>query len=170
MCLMVMSIGAVLIGCKKSDLNPQKHDGEEQLRLELILSAREYKADEPIECKAVLSYVGEGKTLEFYTGDPVVMFAIGGGQFFNGEKDLLNKGQYSKTIRSGKPIEFPFKKYVGWHLNTDEAAVSFWENFLKDDELVLEPGEYEIFAQCAYALELGGEYSTLTVSEKVTVK
>lgn len=82
MCLMVMSIGAVLIGCKKSDLNPQKHDGEEQLRLELILSAREYKADEPIECKAVLSYVGEGKTLEFYTGDPVVMFAIGGGQFF----------------------------------------------------------------------------------------
>lgn len=170
MCLVVLFMGVALIGCTKANPNPKEHDGEDQLRLELMISAGEYKADEPIECKAVLSYVGERETFEFYSGDPVVMFAIDGGQYFNGEKDLLNKGQYSHIIHKGEPIEFSFVKYVGWHLNTNEAAVSFWKNFLMDEELVLEPGEYEIFARCSYMLEQGGESSTITVSEKVTVK
>lgn len=159
-----------LMACTKVNSDTKANGSKEKLQLELILSAREYKAGEPIECKAVLSYVGEGESFEFYSGDPIVMFAIGGGQHFNGEKDLLNKGQYSQIIYKNEPIEFPFVKYVGWHLNTDEDAVSFWEDFLVDEELTLEPGEYEIFAQCSYALEPGSESTTITVSEKVTVK
>lgn len=170
MWLVMLSIGMALTGCAKDVPNLKEYDGEERLQLELVLSDGEYKAGEPIECKAVLSYVGKEETFEFYSGDPVVMFAIGGGQYFNGEKDLLNKGQYSQIIHKGEPIEFPFVKYVGWHLNTNEAAVKFWENFLMDEELVLEPGEYEFFAQCSYMLEPGGESITITASEKVIVK
>lgn len=170
MCLVVLSMVMTLIACTKVNSDTKANDSQEKLRLELILSAKEYKAGEPIECRAVLSYVGEGTSFEFYSGDPIVMFAIGGGQYFNGEKDLLNKGQYPRIIYKNEPIEFPFVKYVGWHLNTDEGAVSFWKEFLMDEELVLEPGEYEIFAQCSYALEPGSESTTITVSEKVTVK
>lgn len=163
LCFVVLFIITTLIVCiKESD--------DEELQLELILSAEEYKASEPIECKAVLSYTGDEESFEFLSGNPVVMFAIDGGKYFDAERDLLNKGVDPQIIYKDEPIEFPFEKYVGWHLNTDEAAVSFWENFLMDEELVLEPGEYEIFAQCWYMLELGGQVTTITVSEKVTVK
>ena len=162
-CLVVLLVITTLIVCIKES-------NDEELQLELILSAEEYKAGEPIECKAVLSYTGEDECFEFLSGDPVVMFAIDGGKYFDAEKSLLNKGVDPQIIYKDEPMEFPFKKYVGFHLNTDEEAVSFWENFLKDEELVLEPGEYEIFAQCWYVLEMGGEVTTITVSEKVTVK
>lgn len=142
----------------------------EPLKLELVLSDTVYKANEPIECKAILSYVGSEESFQFYSGDPVIMFAIGGGEYFNGETDLLNKGQRVITIQKNNPIESPFVKYQGWHLNSDAEAAAFWQSFLNEEDLVLEPGDYVIYAQCAYALEQGGEYTIITTSKRITVE
>jgi len=164
------------ISTVSNDANVVKHssddegDESELLQLELILSHDEYKANTPIDCKAVLSYVGEADYFEFCSGEPLVMFAIAGGEYFKGELDLLNKGQCFWKITKYEPIEVPFRKYKGWHLNTDKEAVLFWESFLVDEELKLEPGEYEIFARCVYASEPGGEYTTITQSKRIIVK
>ena len=129
------------------------------LKLELTTSSDTYRSDEAIECKATLTYIGEEDGFKFYSGDPVVMFALEGGAFFHGEQDMLNVGVDRYEILRGEPIEYRFEKYVGSHLTADKEAVDFWANFLQEDELKLEPGRYKMFAKISYCLTLGGEIS-----------
>jgi len=143
---------------------------DKNLQLELVFSRSVYSSNEPIECKAILSYIGAEDSFDFYSGKPIVMFSIGGSQFFNGKTDLLQKGLYSFTIQKDAPLEYPFSKYKGTHLNTDKDAIDFWNKFLAKDELLLEPGDYKIFAQVSYALTPGDTSSTITVSKTITVK
>ena len=166
--LLVVGILGVLIVFSIDTVKEQTRDLP--LQLEIELSDSVYRAGDPIDCKAILSYVGEENSFKFYSGEPVVMFAIGGDGYFNGELDLLNKGMYCYSIERGTAIEYPFKKYIGNHFNSDENAVDFWREFSEEKDLVLKPGEYEIFARCSYSLNPGDEFTTITVSEKIIVK
>jgi hypothetical protein len=86
---------------------------DKNLQLALVFSKPVYNSHEPIICKAILSYIGEEAFFDFYSGKPVIMFAIEGDRYFNGQKDLLQKGLYSCTIKKNYPLEYPFKKYKG---------------------------------------------------------
>lgn len=167
MCYVYILLLVGLISCAKEEYS---EDFNEMLQLELIMSDCVYEANTPIDCKAVLSYTGDEDFFHFYSGDPVIMFAIGGPGYFNGESDLLNKGAYLYTINKDNPIECNFKKYIGNHLNTDEAAVDFWKRFVEEDDLLLDVGDYEIFAKCSYSLSPGEETITVIAKEKISVK
>ncbi len=146
---------------------------DRNLQLELVCSQSVYDSNEPIDCTAILSYIGEEDSLDFYTGDPAVMFAIGGGQYFNGQRDLLQRHSLNQhTIEKDHPIEYPFIKYMGTHSNKDQDAVDFWNEFLAKDEFLLEPGDYEIFAAISYMLTpgTGDTSSTIIVSKTITVE
>lgn len=146
-------------------------DQDENLRLELVLPKSKYQKDEEITCKAILTYIAEGQTFEIFTGDPVVMFAIDGGEHFRGDLDLLQKGLYAQKIEKDEPVEYPFKKYVGRHLGSDEDAVKFWKEFLAEQQLILPPGKYEILAKVNYRLSPKDRYPTfLTVKHKIRVQ
>ncbi len=144
---------------------------DRNLQLELVCSQSVYDSNEPIDCTAILSYIGEEDSFDFYTGDPAMMFAIGGGQYFNGQSDLLQLDVFNHfTIEKDHPIEFPFVKYMGFHLGRDQDAVDFWNEFLAKDEFLLEPGDYEIFAAVWYVLTPGDKSSIITVSKTITVE
>lgn len=142
---------------------------DNNLRLELMTSNEIYQSDEAIKCYVKLSYIGEENSFIFYSGSPVIMFALEGGEYFNGEWDLMNKGLDRYEIFKKEPVEYAFKKYMGNHLNTDTRAVDFWRNFMSSDELKLDPGEYKIFARVSYYLIRGGEEFTITASKKIIV-
>ena len=77
------------------------------------------------------------------------------------------------TIEKDHPIEFPLEKYVGSHYNTDQDADDFWDEFMAEEEFLLEPGDYEVIANIMYTLtDEPGErkYYSLTVSKAFTVE
>lgn len=145
-------------------------DQDQNLSLELLLPKSRYQKDEEITCKAVLTYVGEDQTFDFFTGDPAVKIAIGGGKYFKGELDLVQRDVIvSQKIEKGAPIEYPLKKYTGTHLKSDEDAVQFWKEFLAQEQFALPPGKYEIIAKISYtsAKDIS---SVLTVKHKIQVQ
>ncbi len=145
-------------------------DQDENLSLELVLPKSRYREDEEITCKAVLTYVGDDQTFEFFTGDPLLKFAIGGGEYFNGDLDLVQRDVICpQKIEKGVPVEYPFKKYMGRHLDSDESAVKFWKEFLAQEQLILPPGKYEIIARVSYT-SARDTSSVLTVRHKIQVQ
>jgi len=140
--------------------------------LELIVSDTEYIVDEPIECKAILTYVGKGESFTFYPNDPIVKIVIDGGEYFNGVYDLVSKDiiMPTVTIYKNQPMEFPFVKYGGTYLKSDKKVEAFWKEFMEEEALFLEKGEYEIIACCQHRAEKGKESQTLMVSEKIVVR
>ena len=147
-------------------------DQDENLSLELVLPKSKYQEDEEIICKAVLTYIGEDQIFEFSTGDPAVMFAIDGGEYFKGDLDLIQRDVLlPRKIERSTPVEYPFKKYTGTHLDSDEDAVKFWRKFLAREQLVLAPGKYEIIAKVHYRpLSKDDNPSVLTVRHKIQVQ
>lgn len=166
-CLLIAVMSGCLVSCTKRNMV-----SDDFLQLELILSDTEYAVGEPIECKAILTYIGKGDSFTFYPNDPIVKIVIGGGEYFNGEADLVSKDIIlpTVTIYKDQPMEFPFVKYGGSYLGTDEKAAVFWEEFLAEEELLLEKGEYEMIAYCLYNTELPGKWETLMVREKIIVQ
>lgn len=166
----VMQYFAVLAGLCLVLLGFLMVNSKQELKLDLRLSDTVYDSDEPIEFDAVLTYAGQEDSFTFYSGEPVVMFAIEGGEFFRGEIDLINLGMKKFTIPKNNPKVYPYRKTVGWHLNSDQDAVQFWKEFMETDELFLPPGTYIIWAQCAYMTEPGGECTIITTRNRITVK
>ena len=167
--MMAAFILASLSGCSV-DGPVSVIDQDENLSLELILPKSRYQKDEEIICKAVLSYIGEDQTFEFFTGDPTVKIAIGGGKYFKGELDLVQRDVIvSQKIEKGAPVEYPLKKYAGIHLESDEDAVRFWKEYLAQEQFTLPPGKYEIIAKISYtsAKDIS---SVLTVRHKIQVQ
>lgn len=140
------------------------------LHLELITDKTIYTANEPITCKAMLKYTGSENSYSFYSGDPIIMLSISGGEYFNGESDLINKGTYKQTIQKNEPIEVPFTSYVGLHLDSDLNAVEFWNDFSKNQELILPSGEYELMAKVICYREQGTGRTILTDSVMIVVE
>ncbi len=167
--MMTVLILASLSGCSV-DGPVSVIDQDENLSLELVLPKSRYQKDEEIICKAVLTYIGEDQTFEFFTGDPAVMLAIDGGEYFNGDLDLIQRDvRLSRKIEKGAPVEYPLKKYAGIHLESDEDAVQFWKEFLEQEQLILPPGRYEIIAKISYT-SAKDTSSILTVRHKIQVQ
>lgn len=147
-------------------------EADNNLQLELVISKSEYASNEPIDCKAILSYVGNENSFSFHSGEPIVMFSIGGNKYFKGALDLINKGFYLHTIEKEKPEEYLFSKNFGSYVSSDTEAAEFWRDFHSSNELLLDSGEYEIFAQVNYAITPGelNSYHTITVKKAITVK
>ena len=58
----------------------------EEFRLELVVANGRVKAGEPIDCKAILTYVGEEESFQaYYMEKGIVMFALGGGEYLRGK-------------------------------------------------------------------------------------
>lgn len=139
------------------------------LQLELQMDKTSFSPNEPITCKAVLKYTGSESNYTFYSGEPIIMFSISGGEYFNGESDLINKGIYKQTILKDEPIEVPFTSYIGWHLNSDQDAVDFWNSFSNNKELMLPAGEYVLMAKVIYYREQGTRRTLLSDNISIIV-
>lgn len=111
--LLITALSGCLVSCIRTNVV-----SDDFLRLELIVSDTEYIVDEPIECKAILTYVGKGESFTFYPNDPIVKIVIDGGEYFNGVYDLVSKDiiMPTVTIYKNQPMEFPFVKYGGTYL------------------------------------------------------
>lgn len=165
--LLITALSGCLVSCIRTNVV-----SDDFLRLELIVSDTEYIVDEPIECKAILTYVGKGESFTFYPRDPIVKIVIDGGEYFHAGNDLVYKDiiMPAVTIYKDQPMEFLLEKYMGTHIGTDEEAVAFWEDFLAEEQFLLENGVYEIIACCPYSTEQLGEETTLMAREKIVVR
>ena len=165
--LMIMILCGSLISCTKKNVV-----SDDLLQLELIISDTEYAIGEPIECKAILTYIGKGDSYTFYPNDRIVKIVIDGGEYFNGVYDLVSKDIIypAVTIYKDQSMEFSFVKYGGTYLESDKEAAAFWKEFMEEETLFLEKGEYEIIACCQHRAEKGKECQTLMVSEKIVVR
>ena len=149
------------------------------LQLELVLPKHRFEAGEPIECKAVLTYVGDEESVKVYFENPIVMFSVDGGEYLRAElyswplHDIENIPAITRVIKRGEPIEFPFAKYRVFRGNEDDKEKAFWENYNASSELILEAGRYKIYARCAYSLKnvtAHGPFQEIIVNEKIIVK
>ena len=156
---------------------------EPQLQLELVLSKNKYEAGEPIECKALLTYVGDQDEIKVYFRNPAVTFVVDGGEYMR--KDQYNWATRdvflaagTRILKKGEPLEIPFQKHqykasFSQRTTGDEAENEFWENYRSTSELMLEPGRYKMYARLGYSLKyatLSGPFEEIVISKKFTVK
>ena len=139
----LLLLTASLVGCgEEAPVYPQAAE-DENLRLEIIPTKTVYESGEPVECTAVVSFVGElpeGKYFyRFTTGDPVVSFAsLDGLSFERHSLDVTN------SVAPGHTLSFPYSK-------------------------VLESGRHTIYANLAYDPLYEEDHHSLTVSVQVEV-
>ncbi len=154
------------------------------LQLELVLPKKQFKAGEPIECKAVLTYVGEEDLIKVYFDNPIITFSLDGGEYLHGEmadyprNDVLPvPPARTMAMKKGEAIEFWFQKQqyaaLGSRNFAEEEAEAFWDHYLSSSELVLEPGRYRILARCRYSFTYvlsSGPFREINVIESIIVK
>lgn len=174
--VLLFALVFLLTACSASQ-PVQALDQNEEFRLELVVADSKVKADEPIDCKAILTYVGEEESFQaYYMEEGIVMFALGGGEYFYGEMDLhtIQPGRGEKRVfYKDEPVEIPFYKRMlknRYLKNEDEAAAAFWKEYLAEPELMLERGKYEIIAEFAYGDEPTGAGEYVSASVNITVR
>lgn len=152
------------------------------LQLELVLPKKQFEAGEPIECKAVLTYVGEEDEITVCFRNPMVVFVVDGGKYLHEDQYGWRTGggirDIIRVIKKGETIEIPFQKrqYGNSFLqrnDEDEEERAFWDHYLSSSELTLEPGRYKIIVHCSYSLSndyLLPDYQYISTSKKITVK
>ena len=165
------------------------------LQLELVLPKKQFEAGEPIECKAVLTYVGEEDEIKVYLRNPSMIFVVDGGEYMRENQygwavhDILNNPALIRVLKKGESVEYPFEKQqYGYYRYTivadgeekaliertiDEEEEAFWEHYRSSSELTLEPGRYRIIARYGYSLEYvtaHGPFEEIVVSEAIIVK
>ncbi len=150
------------------------------LQLQLMLPKYEFEAGEPIDCTAVLTYVGEEDSATIFYNNPIVIFTLDGGEYFHGDRygwvvrDVSNEPAVARSLKRGEPLEIPFQKQQHWFtVLPDDTEKAFWEDYKATPELTLEPGTYEMIAHVAYSLKrvtAHGPFEELTASATITVK
>lgn len=137
--------------------------------LSIVADNSVYKANEAIECYALLEIIGEEPTTVLHS-NPLVVFYIKGGDYFKGEyarEDSLN----STTFEPEDEKRIEFQKSGGW--SGDDPNASFYEEFYADDELGLPAGEYTLGVQIEYSTDendIVGTQKTLEAFVSITVK
>ena len=160
----------------QADTDTTNHD----LQLQLVLPKHQFEAGEPIECKAVLTYVGEEDSVTIFYNNPIVIFTLDGGEYFRGDRygwavhDVNNAPAVARTLKKGEPLEIPYQKQQHQFTGLmDDAEKAFWEDYKASPELTLEPGKYEMIVHFAYSLKrvtAHGPFEQIDVSETITVK
>lgn len=160
----------------QADTDTTNHD----LQLQLVLPKHQFEAGEPIECKAVLTYVGEEDSVTIFYNNPIVIFTLDGGEYFRGDRygwavrDVYNAPAVTRTLKKGEPLEIPYQKQQHQFTGLmDDAEKAFWEDYKASPELTLEPGKYEMIVHFAYSLKrvtAHGPFEKIDVSETIIVE
>ena len=166
----------IFAACEPKEVQEQKNGKDlvantedELFRLAIYLDQDTYSSGEVVFCYATLEYIGEKDSITVYSGDPMLGFGI--------KDDKLFPGGYSvydilmpTTLWKGQVVRYDFSKSGGW--SGDDPNASFYEQFYRDPNLILPPGEYEISAEMNCSLDqndtLGSKYSQ-GVSVKIKV-
>lgn len=152
-----------------SATNPVKATAEgANVRLQLVLNKSTFKANEPIECYAVLKNIGSRDTLKVYGTRQLVYFpikSIKGNTLFNGE--YFTTREYAETILTkAKPLTYNFVK--SGSLSPD-ASDAYEREYFSTNTLRLPEGTYSISAEMDYATSSGSQMRTLTATTVITV-
>ena len=143
MLVICLLLTACIAGCgEEAPVYPQAAE-DENLRLEIIPTKTVYESGEPVECTAVVSFVGElpeGKYFyRFTTGDP------GGGFSLNDQGYEQRDMPVTSSLIPGHTLSFPYSK-------------------------ILESGRHTIYANLAYDPLYEEDHHSLTVSVQVEVE
>lgn len=136
--------------------------------LSIVADNSVYKANEAIECYALLETIGE-EPIAVLHSDPLVVFFIKGEEYFKGDyarQDSLNR----TTFVPGDEKRYGFQKSGGW--SADHPNASFYEEFYADDELRLPAGKYTLGVQIGYSTDendMRGTQQTLEAFISITV-
>ncbi len=138
------------------------------VRLELLLNKTTFKANEPIECYAVLKNISSRSTLTLFGTRQLVYFpikSISGNTLFDGKyPTTLELAQ--TTLTKAKPLTFNFVK--SGSLSPD-ASDAFAREYYASNPLKLPAGTYAISADMSYATGLGNQTLKLTATTVITV-
>ncbi len=150
--------------------NPVKAtDENSNVRLQLVLNKSTFKANEPIECYAVVKNIGSRDTLKLYGTRQLVYFpikSISGNNLFNGE--YFTTQELAETVlKKSAPLTYNFVKSGSL---SDEASDKFEKEYFSTNTLRLPAGKYAISAQMNYATNPGNQTLTLTATTVITVK
>jgi len=102
---------------------------------------RVYNATDIISVWGTLEYVGENDTIQIWHGCPFIHFVITDGDNFNtggASRSVLA----SSVLQRGRVYHFDHQKSGGWDVDAPDA--DFWENFFREEDLILPVGEYTI--------------------------
>lgn len=143
---------------------------DELFELKLYVDKDRYQEEEAIKCHATLEYIGDKDSIEIYSSDPLVGFALKDDKYFDGGY-AVNDELVTSTFKKGEVISYDFCKSGGW--DGDDPKAKFYEEFFSDPELKLPPGKYEISATMDGHLDLknlsGSEYKqSISLNIEVT--
>ncbi|MCL2198204.1 MAG: hypothetical protein FWB80_04695 [Defluviitaleaceae bacterium] len=107
-----------------------------------------YSPTDIISIWGTLEYIGENDSIEIWHGCPFIHFLVEGGifNFGGGQRDILA----SSVLQRNRVYHFDFHKSGGWSADAPDAE--FWENFFREENLILPAGEYTITIKGAFGL------------------
>jgi hypothetical protein len=133
--------------------------------LSIVVENPETEKGEAMICYATVTYMGSEK-ITIYHSDPLVVFGIEGGYF---ENEFIRQDELLSTeFEPEEEIRFEFTKTGSWEADGPNAA--FYEEFCREEELILPEGEYALSANIKYSTDKDDLILTLTnmtVSVKV---
>ncbi len=138
------------------------------VRLELVLNKNTFKANEPIECYAVVKNIGSRDTLTLHGTRQLVYFpikSIKGNTLFNGEY-FTTRELAQTTLTKAKPLTYDFVKSGSLSPDADEA---FAKEYYATNTLRLPAGTYAISADMSYSTNIGNQMLNLTATTVITV-
>ena len=106
---------------------------------------RTYSTSDSINIWGTLEYIGDYDTKKIWHGCPPMLFLISGGDeidFGNHVGGGVRAILKASVLERGKVYHFEYQKCVRW--NADDPNAEFWENFAREEELLLPVGEYTI--------------------------
>ena len=133
---------------------------------------RTYRAADVIRIWGTLEYVGDQDAIEIWHACPFMIFSISGG----GEIDVgWNLGGFvsdilaSSVLERGRVYHFEYQKSGGF--DPSGPMAEFWENFFKEEDLRLPPGEYTVTLIGGFSLSdrIAGYESGLRAELAITV-
>ncbi|HWR24082.1 MAG TPA: SH3 domain-containing protein [Feifaniaceae bacterium] len=139
------------------------------VQLQLVLNKSTFKANEPIECYAVLKNIGGNDKLKLYGTRQLVYFpikSVSGNKLFNGEYSTTLELAETVVTKSA-PLTYNFVKTGSL---SPDASDKFVREYFSTNTLRLPAGKYAISAEMNYATTSGGQIRTLDATAIITVK
>lgn len=151
--------------------SPKLEHEDKYFNMQLHVARTTFKAGEPIDISASLTYTGEEKSYTVWgSSSAQVVFTLTDGKNF--DVDGASTSDLVPTeYKQGETVSYPFVKSGGYDSNDPNAA--FWKSFYAEKELRLPAGTYLVTASCNFALTQDvlesrydtSVYATITVTE-----
>lgn len=151
--------------------NPKLEHKDEYFDMQLHVAQTTFKAGEPIDISASLTYTGGKKSYTVWgSSSAQVVFTLTDGKNF-GVDGASTSDLVPTEYKHGETVSYPFVKSGGYSSNDPDAA--FWKSFYAEKELKLPPGTYLVTVSSNFALTQdvlvsrydASVYATITVTE-----